>query len=323
MPFEKRRRDSDDEYIPPQPSRPPKRRRREPRNVVQIASSPAPILSSPAAEQHHYTPARPSTPEAGPSALLLPSLNAALGLPLLPVTSGTLETSPQRAPSTEPPTSSPISSVIDETPVKDRRGRPAFTPRTRQLTSTVRALHGNQSETPRREAYQEAAAQLAQRKADSAAARAQAGAAAAVQKAEEQALAREELDKKAGAETRTREAELTRSDSAKEDYISAELAAIYQQEGRVIQNLLTRNSTTKVTDLLREFSMEQLAADLEDAAPWLWRALVVISEPGKSTRAETAGETRKHKGLGTFLSRSPHRARLRFANIVVRLIVPD
>ncbi|KAJ7708528.1 hypothetical protein B0H16DRAFT_1345026, partial [Mycena metata] len=88
-----------------------------------------------------------------------------------------------------------------------------------------------------------------------------------------------------------------RSDSAKEDYISAELAAIYQHEGRAIQDLLTRNSTTKVTDLLREFSMEQLAADLEDAAPWLWRALVVISEPGKSTRAETAGETRKHKGL--------------------------
>ncbi|KAJ7820388.1 hypothetical protein B0H14DRAFT_3089251 [Mycena olivaceomarginata] len=37
---------------------------------------------------------------------------------------------------------------------------------------------------------------------------------------------------------------LARSESAKEDYISTELAEIYQREGRAIQDVLTRNSTT-------------------------------------------------------------------------------
>ncbi|KAJ6607231.1 hypothetical protein B0H10DRAFT_1818766 [Mycena sp. CBHHK59/15] len=75
-----------------------------------------------------------------------------------------------------------------------------------------------------------------------------------------------------------------RSEPAKEEYISGELAEIYQREGRAIQNILTRNSTTTVTNLLKVFSMEKLAAELEEAAPWLWKALVAVSEPDKAWR---------------------------------------
>ncbi|KAJ7891095.1 hypothetical protein B0H13DRAFT_1515792, partial [Mycena leptocephala] len=67
-----------------------------------------------------------------------------------------------------------------------------------------------------------------------------------------------------------------------------------QREGRAIQEILTRDSTTTVMELLKQFSMDQLATELEEAAPWLWRALVV---PGRNTRAERVGESRKHKGL--------------------------
>ncbi|KAF8157762.1 hypothetical protein K438DRAFT_2073769, partial [Mycena galopus ATCC 62051] len=43
--------------------------------------------------------------------------------------------------------------------------------------------------------------------------------------------------------------------------------------------------------------MADLAAELEEAAPWLWRALVVVSEPDNKTRTERAGEARRDKGL--------------------------
>ncbi|KAJ7663707.1 hypothetical protein DFH06DRAFT_986655 [Mycena polygramma] len=245
-----------------------------------------------------------------------------------------------------------MSSVIDETPVKDPRGRPAYTPETRQLTSTIRQFRGDDVEdTPSRHAHEQAATELARKKEVFAASRAQAAAAAAAQKLQEaeqlaqaekkardtentvkaqrvladltkpteeggynfasmdeffQAIFRPGGDQfvsaKVGRYVRDHGADharamFARSDSAKADYISKELEAIYRQEGRAIQAILTRNATTKVSDLLKEFSMEQLAAEIENAAPWLWRALVVISEPDRSTRAESAGETRKHKGL--------------------------
>ncbi|KAJ7438253.1 hypothetical protein FB451DRAFT_1344411 [Mycena latifolia] len=88
-----------------------------------------------------------------------------------------------------------------------------------------------------------------------------------------------------------------RSTPAKNEYISGELAEIYQREGRAIQGILTRNSTTTVMELLKVFSMEKLAMELEKAAPWLWEALVVVSEPDGSTRRESAGEARRDKGL--------------------------
>jgi multidrug efflux pump subunit AcrA (membrane-fusion protein) len=92
-----------------------------------------------------------------------------------------------------------------------------------------------------------------------------------------------------------------RSAPAKEEYISGELADIYQREGCAIQEILTRNSTTTVTELLKVFSMEQLAAEIQEAAPWLWKALVVLSEPDKSTHRESAGEARRDKGLVRFI----------------------
>ncbi|KAJ7137065.1 hypothetical protein C8R44DRAFT_948841 [Mycena epipterygia] len=61
-----------------------------------------------------------------------------------------------------------------------------------------------------------------------------------------------------------------RSKEAKEEYISDALAGIFQREGRAIQAILTRDSTTTVTALLQDFSMDNLAEDIQAAAPhWL------------------------------------------------------
>ncbi|KAJ7835271.1 hypothetical protein B0H14DRAFT_2590411 [Mycena olivaceomarginata] len=88
-----------------------------------------------------------------------------------------------------------------------------------------------------------------------------------------------------------------RSAKAREDYISKEMAEIFQREGRAIQAILTRDSTTSVTDLLKNFSMEQLAQEIEAKAPHLWNALAVLAEPDQSTRRDDDGENRRNKGL--------------------------
>ncbi|KAK6966938.1 hypothetical protein R3P38DRAFT_3245105 [Favolaschia claudopus] len=64
-----------------------------------------------------------------------------------------------------------------------------------------------------------------------------------------------------------------RSAQAKDKYISSEISEIYEREGRAIQTLLTRQSTTTVTELLEDFSMEELAAEIQEKAPNLWAAL--------------------------------------------------
>ncbi|KAJ7846160.1 hypothetical protein B0H13DRAFT_1455320, partial [Mycena leptocephala] len=88
-----------------------------------------------------------------------------------------------------------------------------------------------------------------------------------------------------------------RSKEAKEECISEALEEIFQREGRAIQAILTRDSTTTVTDLLKDFSMEQLAAEIEAAAPHLWAALAVLAAPDQATRRDADGESRRHKGL--------------------------
>ncbi|KAJ7929449.1 hypothetical protein B0H13DRAFT_2228509 [Mycena leptocephala] len=237
----------------------------------------------------------------------------------------------QRAQSMEPPASSPMSSLIDTTPIKEPRGRPQHTPGTRRLNSTLRRL-GSSQHTPE---YQQTAAKLEQKRVDAAAARARNTAEKAAQKAQELAQVQQVLhditqatedggynfddlddffqgvfqpggDQQMSAKitryVHSHGAEhartmFARSAPAKEEYISGELADIYQREGRAIQEILTRNSTTTVTELLKVFSMEQLAAEIQKAAPWLWKVLVVLSEPDKSTRPESAGEARRDKGL--------------------------
>ncbi|KAJ6492499.1 hypothetical protein C8R47DRAFT_975886 [Mycena vitilis] len=88
-----------------------------------------------------------------------------------------------------------------------------------------------------------------------------------------------------------------RSKEAKEDYISDALAEIFQWEGRAIQAILTRDSTTTVTDLLKDFSMDQLADEIQAKAPHLWAALGVLADPNQSTRRDADGESRRDKGL--------------------------
>ncbi|KAJ7177836.1 hypothetical protein C8R46DRAFT_987802 [Mycena filopes] len=88
-----------------------------------------------------------------------------------------------------------------------------------------------------------------------------------------------------------------RSEEAKEDFISAELAEIFQQEGRAIQAILTRDSTTTVMELLKDFSMDVLADEIREAAPHLWAALAVLATPDQATRRDSDGEPRRNKGL--------------------------
>ncbi|KAJ6479781.1 hypothetical protein C8R45DRAFT_1216261 [Mycena sanguinolenta] len=88
-----------------------------------------------------------------------------------------------------------------------------------------------------------------------------------------------------------------RSVRTKEEYLSTEMAQIFQREGRAIQARLTRDSTTSVTDLLKNFSMEQLAEEIEAEAPHLWAALAVLAEPDQSTRRDKAGQNRRNKSL--------------------------
>jgi hypothetical protein len=247
-----------------------------------------------------------------------------------------------------------MSSVYDITPVKDGRGRPAYTPETRQLSSMIRGLATNQ-DTPRREAYEKATADLERKKeasrlaaaevsaAETAAARAR----AAEESAQIAASAKKALDAQNTVKAQQVLTDLTKSTAeggynfkdldeffqggfrmggdqhisanitrfvhshganlarsmfarsapAKDEYISGELAEIYQREGRAIQKLLTRDSTMTVMDLLKVFSMDKLAVELEAAAPYLWEALVAVSAPDSSTRRESDGEARRDKGL--------------------------
>ncbi|KAJ7694737.1 hypothetical protein B0H16DRAFT_1351450 [Mycena metata] len=87
-----------------------------------------------------------------------------------------------------------------------------------------------------------------------------------------------------------------RSQEAKEEFISQEMAEIFEREGRAIQALLTRDGTS-ITELLKDFSMEYLAAEIEANAPHLWAALAMLAEPDQSTRRQADGETRRNKGL--------------------------
>ncbi|KAK6992307.1 hypothetical protein R3P38DRAFT_3435555 [Favolaschia claudopus] len=346
MVFKRRKTDSDDEFLPT----PPKVRRKQQKLRAQTRNESSPSM---AAGPSRFTPERPSTPQADDNPPPLPSIESLLGIlqPSVPSASNRTPVTPySRDISMAAPLSSPMSSVIDETPIKDPRGRPAYTPETRKLSTVVRRLEGSQI-TPDRVAYQEALAQLTEKKEHAAAHRAFAAQQKQLIEAEEQAKQAADLRRARDAECTIKAqqvladvlkpaedggynfvdleeffqgvfrpggdrnaslnisryvgahgAELARtmfarSESAREDYISAELAEIYRHEGRAIQNILTRNSTTSVINLLKEFSMDQLATELEIAAPWLWRALVVIAEPDKSTRSERDGESRKHKGL--------------------------
>ncbi|KAJ7021118.1 hypothetical protein C8F04DRAFT_1274108 [Mycena alexandri] len=89
----------------------------------------------------------------------------------------------------------------------------------------------------------------------------------------------------------------THSKEAKEEFISDTLSEIFQEEGRAIQAILTRDSTTTVMELLKDFSMDLLAEEIRAAAPHLWAALAVLATPDQSTRRESDGDTQRNKGL--------------------------
>lgn len=88
-----------------------------------------------------------------------------------------------------------------------------------------------------------------------------------------------------------------RSDEAKDAFISDVMTEIFQREGRAIQSILTRGSTTTVTELLKDFSMNQLEDEIKEAAPTLWAALGILATPDQATRRDADGEARRDKGL--------------------------
>ncbi|KAJ7184705.1 hypothetical protein C8R46DRAFT_1186051 [Mycena filopes] len=265
------------------------------------------------------------------------------------------QTPQRRAESLEPRPSSPMS-IVDVTPLrpKTRKGRPAFTPQTRNLKKTVRKFAGSRNSPDKRQ-HEEARAEL-RRKAEEKAAlrtaekeehRAHQRSLAAEKKAREdaakQALVDAENTRRAQEVIRLLTASdadggfnfrnleeffdalwrrggdanissiitkyiqrhgaehargmFARSEEAKEDFISAELAEIFQQEGRAIQAILTRDSTTTVMELLKDFSMDVLADEIREAAPHLWAALAVLATPDQATRRDSDGEPRRNKGL--------------------------
>lgn len=257
----------------------------------------------------------------------------------------------ERAQSVEPRGSSPVS-LINVTPLKPRRGRPAYTPRTRALKQSIQKFSSS-TRTPDKKKFQEASEEL-QKKIT---AREQAARERTKMQAREKTLAAERAAKEKAEEQAATDAQDTlraqrvidlitsdanggfnfdslehffdslwrtggdaaisskisryiqrhgaehaegmfkRSKSAKDDYITAAMAKIFQQEGRAIQAILTRNSTTTVTELLKEFSLDQLGEKIQAAAPTLWAALAVLATPDSSTRKETHGETRRNKPL--------------------------
>ncbi|KAJ7837660.1 hypothetical protein B0H14DRAFT_2589082 [Mycena olivaceomarginata] len=75
------------------------------------------------------------------------------------------------------------------------------------------------------------------------------------------------------------------------------LESLLQAEGRAIQKLLTRGSSTSIMELLDRFSMEELGDELEIVAPTLWRILETTAAPSRSTRRENQGEARREKRL--------------------------
>ncbi|KAJ7273101.1 hypothetical protein C8J57DRAFT_1063358, partial [Mycena rebaudengoi] len=75
------------------------------------------------------------------------------------------------------------------------------------------------------------------------------------------------------------------------------LNKVLRKEGKAIQHLLSRDWTTSVTELLKEFSMEELGRQLEDVAPTVWRILDGIGQAGAETRRASQGEARRQKSL--------------------------
>ncbi|KAL0058466.1 hypothetical protein AAF712_014852 [Marasmius tenuissimus] len=64
-----------------------------------------------------------------------------------------------------------------------------------------------------------------------------------------------------------------RSEGSWEKFCKGYLSEVVQQEGLRLQKILTRAKATKMGDLISHFSLQQLEADFEEAAPTLWAVL--------------------------------------------------
>ncbi|KAK7016011.1 hypothetical protein R3P38DRAFT_3321516 [Favolaschia claudopus] len=71
-------------------------------------------------------------------------------------------------------------------------------------------------------------------------------------------------------------------------FATQQIADLVEREGKIIQNLLTRESGTKVSELLSSFNMRGLADELRAAAPTMWGILVAVS-----TATDDEGESKR------------------------------
>ncbi|KAJ7853140.1 hypothetical protein B0H14DRAFT_2196915, partial [Mycena olivaceomarginata] len=67
------------------------------------------------------------------------------------------------------------------------------------------------------------------------------------------------------------------------------LECLVQAEGRAIQKLLTRGSSTSIMELLDRFSMKELGDKLEIVAPMLWQILETTAAPSSVRQDERSG----------------------------------
>ncbi|KII91476.1 hypothetical protein PLICRDRAFT_156573 [Plicaturopsis crispa FD-325 SS-3] len=76
-----------------------------------------------------------------------------------------------------------------------------------------------------------------------------------------------------------------RAPEAGDKFALERVLSMVQEEGKAIQEYLTRSTSTSIMTLLKTFSMDKLAIELQAIAPTLWEVLVqTVSTPGSEKR---------------------------------------
>ncbi|KAJ7705744.1 hypothetical protein B0H16DRAFT_1901711 [Mycena metata] len=198
------------------------------------------------------------------------------------------------------------STIFDPSPVKPRGGRP-------RVAKAIRNPRNKKNGAANAEAQAAAAAARRKHEADrkaekravaAEARRIQQEAAAKAKAVDDHARAQDFFNKITKQERRG--AELFREivervPEVGEEFVDkefdAKLEKVLQAEGLAIQELLSRHWTTSVTELLKEFDMEQLGQQLQGIAPTLWKILERVSIPSQETRRMSDGASRREKTL--------------------------
>ncbi|KAJ7150669.1 hypothetical protein C8R46DRAFT_1229603 [Mycena filopes] len=330
MPPKRKRPDSDLDYRAPSSLAAAKYARRQ-QQFYQTSSSPTSPCSSPPPEaqlldnnQHLDRPMKPLPPfisqllnrpnVAGPS-----TSSGGIAPPETPRKQRARSETPSQFPS--PATST----IFEASPAKPRGGRPRVTKATRNPRKTAAGI------TPAEQEQMRAEAEIARRKREAEQKRAKRAELLEARRVEAEAKAKEKAaldharaqaffhslfstgnggDPQVSANLtrylQTGGVELLqevieRVPEVGEEFIDkifdAKLEKVLRTEGAAIQEHLSRHWTVSVTELLKEFDMQELGKDLQQIAPTLWSILESVSIPGRETRRESEGASRREKTL--------------------------